>query len=464
MKANRTSSARVAILAACLWASAVHAGGTLTNFFLFQGISTDPNGRHPSGGLVHASDGNYYGTTTLQGIGNWGTVFQLTPAGQLNTIATFHNTNGNQPYGSLVQGADGRLYGTTSEGGPWKEGTVFAITTNGNLTTLAYFDGTNGAAPFDGLLPGSDGNFYGTTSAGGSGTNQSGTLFRLTPGGELTALVSFAVTNGANPFGSLVEDTNGFYYGTTYAGGLYGDGVVFRFDTNSGVVTALVSFDFTNNGANPQAGLLLASDGNFYGMTSAGGPDPSQSGTVFRMTPGGVLTTLVSFNGVNGSTPYYGALIQGSDGNLYGTTAAGGTNEVGNVFQMTLGGVVTSVGSFDALLLGGQPLGGLMEATPGSFFGTTYLSPENGNGGTIFHWTVPSPPQFLASGLSGHSYMLRFSTVTGQVYQVQYKSDINQSGWSNLGLSIPCTNSSSTVYDPMVPGSGGRVYRVVTVP
>jgi uncharacterized repeat protein (TIGR03803 family) len=458
--------------ATLLWLAAppAHAGVTISNIFLFQGSALDPNGRHPSSGLIRGTDGNFYGTTGQQGFTNSGTIFQLTPAGQITTLGILRNTNGADPFGELVQGTNGSLYGTASEGGVGNYGTIYEVTTNGVLSVLDMFNGTNGAAPYGGLLPGADGNFYGMTSAGGTDgylpnptgvTNGYGTVFKMTPAGVLTTIASFHGTNGATPYGALVEDTNGNFYGTTTAGGASGNGVVFELAAGNGAVSALVSFDYTNSGASPVAGLVQGTDGNYYGMTSTGGTN--SVGTVFRVTPAGALTTLVSFDTVNGYSPAYGALIQGRDGNFYGTTQLGGTNNAGNVFQMTLSGKVTSLVSFDGVVLGSYPVAGLLETAPGSFLGTTSDGAAANGGGTVFRLIVPPAPRFMAYGRSGNSFMLSWSTVTNQKYQLQYKTDLTQGIWNNLGVAIPCTNSTSTVYDPLVPGPG-RVYRVEQLP
>jgi uncharacterized repeat protein (TIGR03803 family) len=169
----------------------------------------------------------------------------------------------------------------------------------------------------------------------------------MTPAGVLTRLVEFSGANGENPAGGLVQGTNGNFYGTTSIGGNlslnagYGFGTVFKM-TPGGALTTLVSFNLTN-GYNPTAALVQGSDGNFYGTTTGGGA--GVGGTVFKMTPAGVLTTLVSFNGANGSQPSAG-LVQGSDGNFYGTAEYGGANGLGTVFQVTTNGTLTTLVSF----------------------------------------------------------------------------------------------------------------------
>jgi len=322
--------------------------GTFTTLVSFNGA----NGSHPSAALVQGSDGNFYGTTASGGTnGNNGTVYQMTPAGTLSTLVYFNGTNGSYPAAGLVQGSDGNFYGTTVSGGASGNGTVFQMTSAGVLRTLVSFGKTNGAAPLAALVQGSDGNFYGTTSLGGNLSLNNGagygTVFQMTPAGVLTRLVSFTGANGSYPSAGLVQGTNGSFYGTAeYGGNLslnagYGFGTVFKM-TPAGALTTLVSFNLAN-GYNPSAGLVQGSDGNFYGTTDGGGA--GGGGTVFKMTPAGALTPLVSFNGADGNSPQ-APLVQGSDGNFYGTTTYGGAGDLGTVFRVTPAGALTTLVSF----------------------------------------------------------------------------------------------------------------------
>jgi uncharacterized repeat protein (TIGR03803 family) len=328
----------------------VTTNGTLTTLVSFCAT----NGSYPLAGLVQASDGNFYGTTEYGGTnGNYGTVFEMTPAGVLTTLVSLNGNDGSYPAAALVQGSDGNFYGTTASGGASGMGTVFKITSSGVLTTLVSFSNTDGSVPLVGLIQGTNGNFYGTTFQGGDfvgglfGNTGIGTVFEMTPAGMLTTLVEFSGGDGANSAGGLVQGTDGNFYGTTSIGGNvslnagWGFGTVFKM-TPGGALTRLVSFNLTN-GYNPTAGLVLGIDGNFYGTTDGGGA--GGCGTVFKMTPAGVLTTLVSFNGTDGNSPQ-AALVQGSDGNFYGTTEYGGANGLGTVFQVTTNGTLTTLVSF----------------------------------------------------------------------------------------------------------------------
>ncbi|MGA3008462.1 MAG: choice-of-anchor tandem repeat GloVer-containing protein, partial [Opitutaceae bacterium] len=282
----------------------------------------------------------------------------------LNVIYNFTGSNngGVGPDAALVQGSDGYFYGTTMVGGSSNDGTVFKTTPAGALTTLVSFTGPNGAQPMAGLIEGTDGNFYGTTDGGGSSND--GTVFKTTPAGVLTTLVSFNGINGAQPMAALVEGTDGNFYGTTAGGGSNADGTVFQI-TSTGALTTLVSFNGTN-GSDPN-GLVRGSDGNFYGTTQEGGS--GGYGTLYKISPAGILTTLVSFDGVIGDAPL-AALVQGTDGNFYGTTSGQDFGDYGTVFMMTPAGTLTFLASFNGAN-GDDPSAALVQGSDGNFYGTT---------------------------------------------------------------------------------------------
>ena len=289
---------------------------------------------------------------TWGGANGFGTIFKITPNGALTTLHTFDDTNGANPR-SLVQGTEGTFYGTTQLGGANTEGTIFEITLSGRLTTLHSFgfEDPNGTQPIGALVQGTDGNFYGTTVLGGvGGCGQGcGTAFKITPGGTLTTLHSFDLTDGYEPYGGVVQGTDGTFYGTTYYGGANGKGVVFTM-TPSGTVTRLYSFcsqsDCTD-GALPQAGLVLGTDGNFYGTTTEGGTAKGicseGCGTIFEITSSGTLTTLYNFcselNGKvckDGARPVAG-MIQDTDGAFYGPAGGGGAKNDGTIYSLSVG-------------------------------------------------------------------------------------------------------------------------------
>lgn len=443
-------------------------GPTLATLISF-GIT---NGAKPSAGLLQGPDGAFYGTTQIGGSNNWGTVFKITSAGTFSNLFFFTGTGGAypgaNPGASLIWGANGVLYGTTEGGGVHDFGTVFALTTNGLFTSLISFTGTNGAWPGNypvaGLVWGTNGNLYGTTAFGG--TNDNGSVYELTTNGVFTSLISFNGTNGpplgAQPYARLLLGKDGNFYGTTQSGGTndllngdgLGDGTLFRM-TEAGALTTLISFNAAN-GAKPQAGLVQGVDGNFYGTAYYGGSQGA--GTLFKMTSGGVLTPLLSFNNTNGANPN-ASLIQGLDGSFYGTTQVGGAANYGTIFQLSPAGKLTSLISFGGTN-GADPVAELTQGIDGNFYGTTgsgTTSPQ----GTVFHF--PPPPLFLKWWQTNGMMVFTWSAAIGQTYQVQFKTNLNQTGWNDLGGVMNATNPITMGSDPVGPGPR-RLYRVGLLP
>ncbi|HTS18738.1 MAG TPA: choice-of-anchor tandem repeat GloVer-containing protein [Verrucomicrobiae bacterium] len=349
---------------------------TVTNLYIFAGQPND--GSNPHDGLVRGSDGDFYGTTSYGGTnmdGNYGcgTVFRISPSGTYTSLYSFTGSpDGAHPGGGVVQGSDGNFYGTTYSGGTSTDsnpvcspcqgvGTVFRVTPSGGCTILYSFGSqpNDGASPSAGLIQGSDGWFYGTTPYGG--TQGHGTVFRISASGSYTNLYSFTGgSDGAFPSAELVLGVDGNFYGTTEYGGAYSYGTVYRL-TPGGGVTNLHSFGgggpFVGDGANPIGRLVQGSDGNFYGTTISGGSRRGcidGCGTVFRVSPSGSYTNLYSFMGntfvsnivVNDGSEPGGGLVQGSDGYFYGTTGEGGTSEEGTAFRISTSGSYTSLYSF----------------------------------------------------------------------------------------------------------------------
>jgi len=234
-----------------------------------------------------------------------------------------------------IQGADGNLYGTGS-GGTYGEGTVFKLTPDGGLTVLYNFSGPDGSAPSQ-LIQATDGNFYGTTSYGG--VYGSGTVFRITPKGALTTLYSFTGGNdGSGPDGGVTQAVSenfpaSIFYGTT-GGGVYGYGTIYKFAA-AGALTTLHSFD-GSDGSYPQAPLVQGTDGNFYGTTDVGGPN-TNDGTIFQITPLGNFTLLHNFDGGDGAYLFGSGLVQRTDGTFFGTSESGGDTGCGTIYSLSMG-------------------------------------------------------------------------------------------------------------------------------
>jgi uncharacterized repeat protein (TIGR03803 family) len=360
------------------------------------------DGSNPSG-MMQGSDGNFYGTTSNGGQFNQGTVFRITPDGAETVLYSFAggNVDGASPTGDLVQGSDGNFYGATGNGGPGQCpgaepvgytgppascGTLFKLTPDGAETVLHFFSGgADGGQPTGSLVQGSNGSFYGTTSYG------SGTVFAITPQGEEAVLYSFPnYTNDGSKPSSLILGSDGNFYGTTFIGGKSNYGTVFRI-TPAGVETVLYSFLGGSDGELPSAPLVEGSDGNLYGTTPFGG---SKDGTIFRITAAAEETVLYAFPGTANVSNPYSPLIQGSDGNFYGTTDNGGNannacgaDGCGALYKITPAGNETVLHLFAGGPIDGAfPIGNLLQGSDGNFYGTTS---EGGqfDGGTVFQIT-----------------------------------------------------------------------------
>jgi uncharacterized repeat protein (TIGR03803 family) len=410
-------------------------------------------------GLVQGSDGNFYGTTMDGGDlpnYNYGTVFRITPGGNLQLLHTFSGAPGDGAYpeSGLVQGTDGNFYGTTANGGdisPWNYGTVFRVTPGGSVTILHSFTNYDGATPIAPLVQGSDGNFYGATSEGGPSTNcvnGCGTVFRISPSGSFQLLHPFSRADGQSP-NALLQGSDGYFYGTTYIGGYTGlcggngCGTVFRVSPNGDFQLLYTFSGYPIDGSYPMAGLVPGSDGNFYGTTSQGGVT-CFAGSVFRISSSGSLTSLCSFDcgsGVYGNSSV--GLVQGSDGNFYQLADSGG---VPVLFRISPSGNATNLYCSDYATLPIFP-SCLVQGIDGNFYGT---SSSGGTGtncsngcGTVFKVTVPlNPPANQISSIQRASTNLVFSipSVAYETYQLQFSSSMNPPNWVNVPA-VSVTNS-----------------------
>ncbi len=377
-------------------------GIAMSTLCSFNGGST---GALPFSPLVQGRDGVFYGTTIEGGVWGIGTVFKVTTNGSLATLYSFivgyggNYDYGGIPYGGLVLGNDGLFYGTAFEGGNYGDGTIFKIRTNGYLTDLATFNGNNGMLPVAGLTQGNDGNFYGTTLEGGA--YGYGTVFRMNPGGGLTTLVSFNGNDGAYPSSVLVQGGDGNFYGTTENGGTNGGaGTVFKM-TPAGMLSVLYSFSGGNDGAVPVAGLVQGVDGNFYGTAYLGGA--GGAGTVFKITPAAAFATLYSFTGGSDGNGPWGGLVQATDGNLYGTTQSGGAYGFGTVFQIAPAGSLTTIVQFENYN-GGSPSAALVQGTDGNLYGTTQTGGSAGDG-TVYKLSINGPLQITGQPQDQSAYI-----------------------------------------------------------
>ena len=422
------------------------------------------NGGTPSP-LVQGLDGTLYGTTEAGGPHDSGTFFKLGVGGVTvlyNFCSLTNCSDGLAPVGGLVLASDGNFYGNTAIGGPQEGGTIFKVTPAGVLTTISNLctqDGCpNGQGPMSSLIQASDGNLYGTTTSGGA--NGGGTVFKVTSQGALSALYSFCLPTtcpeGNQPAGSVVQGPDGNFYGTTGFGGSPGWGTAFKI-TPTGVLTTLHVFCVTTcaDGATPSSGLTLGSDGYFYGVTDAGGNGYGNggAGVVFKLAPDGTFTTIYTFCSPDCSTGEnpVAALVQGTDGNFYGTTPAGGTSNLGTIFSINASGALTILHTFTSKFSGESPAANMVQATNGAFFGTA----PAGNGGIIFGLSVglgPFVETVEASGKAGQTI-----GILGQGFKGTTAVSFN-------GTPATYVVSSSTYLKAKIPAGASSGFITVTTP
>jgi len=351
-------------------------------FTLLHSFS-DTDGSAPEGRLVQGRDGNFYGTTSdIVGAGsstNSGTVFRIDSDGHLTTLHTFNGEDGYQPSGALVQDSDGYLYGTTAAGVDSCYGTVFKVDMAGTVTTLHCFNGVDGARPRAGLVQGTDGDFYGTTLFGGSadgcGRDGCGTVFKIDPAGRFTTLHSFNGADGAYPRSELVLGKRGNLYGTTTALNDMCCGTIFRVDGTGHLIT--LRFFARSDQADAQfpGRLIEGRDGNVYGTTAG------LSGIIFRINSRGTLTTLFTLDSYPFGDPLAN-LIQASDGAFYGT----GINiysGIETIVKVDSTGKLKTLYSLSGSDVDGRFVTGLSQGSDGNLYGTAQ---EGGSSDNCFSY------------------------------------------------------------------------------
>jgi uncharacterized repeat protein (TIGR03803 family) len=343
-------------------------GQTFTTLAYFE------NGVYTFSSLIQGRDGNLYGTGNPGAAYGYGDIFKLSRDGTLTDLHDFCQqpgcTDGGYSGVSLALATDGNFYGSAS-GGTYNLGVIFKITPEGAYTVLHSFDGTDSSYP-GALIEASDGNFYGTAGR---------TVFRMSPQGQVQTLHIFnPSSDGVGPVAPLIQGSDGYLYGTTYAGGAgscpsssppQGCGTVYKIST-SGVFSVLHRFDYSD-GARPYAPVMQAGKGDYYGTTFEGAFTafngcPYGCGTVYKITSSGTLTVLHRFSFGDGGDTYAG-LVQGNDGNLYGACPDGGNGGFGEIFQITPAGKFSMLYGFSTMSEGGGATG-VFQATDGKFYGT----------------------------------------------------------------------------------------------
>jgi len=398
---NRRAAGAVLALAVTLFLAATASPSqaqTYRKLHAFHG----PDGAVPYGGLLRDPGGNLYGTTEYGGDFGNGTVFRLGKSGKLTVLHSFAGspTDGAFPRATLIRDSAGYLYGTTSEGGTSNLGTVFRVDTSGNESVLHSFAGGSGdgAYPYARVVRDSAGNLYGTTYSGGSANCTTefgpgcGTVYRVDAAGVETVLHAFTGgAEGSNPYGGVLVAATGDLYGTADLGGNLtcpghgesGCGTLFKLDP-AGTYTVLHTFHGGMDGATPLGDLIRDAAGNLYGTTAVGGSQGAiGSGTIYRLGAGGKITVLHRFVGFDGYCPV-GSLLRDSAGNLYGTTWAGGAQDWGVVFKLGKNGTFSVLHEFDGRGEGGGAQSGLVADAGNNLYGTTTDSAAHNNYGTVF--------------------------------------------------------------------------------
>ncbi|MEJ0047628.1 MAG: choice-of-anchor tandem repeat GloVer-containing protein [Rhodospirillales bacterium] len=381
----------LALLAALATAAPSRAHATEASYRVLYSFTGGADGGTPRAGLLRDSAGNLYGTTLDGGAHRHGpygsgTVFRIAPDRTETVLHSFGNgRDGAYPAAGLIADSSGNLYGTTSGVGPdgifVTAGNVFRLTpANKDKLLYAFQAGSDGAFPNSSLVRDSAGNIYGTTAAGANG-DQGGSIFKLTRFSKEFLLHEFAGGfDGAFPLGGLIEDSKGNLYGTTTGGGGLGLGVAFKL-AKDGTMITLHAFAGGSDGATPDGGLVVDKFGNLYGTTQGGGA--ADAGTVFKITPNGVESVLCAFAGGSaGAYPMAGLVID-AQGNLYGTTYAGGAGGVGTVFRLEPDGAELVLHSFVGGKDGAEPMAALVADTKGYLYGTTSQGGAEGRG-TVF--------------------------------------------------------------------------------
>jgi uncharacterized repeat protein (TIGR03803 family) len=397
---TRASAPRTWQIAVLLFALAMSSLGlhaqTYTVLYNFGNVSCDPEFPSNAGIIAQGRDGNLYSTTPGGGCYTNGAAFKMSPSGEMTLLHSFNNGTGDglMPQSGLTLATNGTFWGTSEGGANFNGGNIFYMTATGTFTSLYSFcaqpNCTDGGDPLAPPVQGMDGNFYGTTADKGnitlctSGNGGCGVIYKITPSSKYEVIYTFDETNGAIPEDPLLLGTDGNFYGTTFYGGsingVYnGNGVVFKV-TPQGKYTPIYVFCAQQgclDGGQPTDGLVQGADGNFYGTTTCCGTHLYSNffgGTIFKLTPAGQYTVLYDFcsqpNCADGGNAIAG-LIQGTDGNFYGTTQVGGANGNGTIFQITPEGQYTVLHSFD-FTDGNAPEGPLTQGTDGILYGQTY--------------------------------------------------------------------------------------------
>ena len=412
-------------------------------------------GSSPYGSLMQASNGKLYGMTLNGGDYSSGVIFEYDYENATFTKKyDFNNfdSSGRFSFGTLMQASNGKLYGLTNGDGYWDDDCLFEFDINQNIYTkkIGFGESPQGAKPWGSLLQADNGNLYGMTSGGGQASER-GVLFEYNPNADkFTVKVEFNGTEkGSSPYGSLIQAENGKLYGMTLGGGTYSDGVLFEYNPITEIYTKLIDFSGAENGSDPYGSLIEASNGKLYGLTNTGGAE--NMGIIFEYTPGSNTFVKKHDFGVNtdGSHPF-GSLFQASNGKLYGMTRNGGTLGYGIIFEFNPNDdTYTQKHDFDDTN-GKYPYGALIEVSDGQLYGMT-SSGETGNySGVIFEYAP-----------STNEYTLKFNfEYAGTNGKIPYGSLMQSSNGNLYGLTLTGGDFSEGVLFEFNPLTGDFIKKI----
>jgi uncharacterized repeat protein (TIGR03803 family) len=413
---------------------------------VLHNFASPPRGANARAGVIRDAAGNLFGTTYAGGAANAGVVFKVNTSGQQAVLYSFTGgTDGKNPWGGVVRDSSGNFYGTTYYGGAGGAGVVYKVDTTGHETVLYSFSGgLDGGYPEGGVIIDSAGNLYGTTEYGGAPYR--GVVFKVDTAGNETVLYTFSgETDGNQPLSGLFRDSSGNLYGTTYSGGASGAGVVFKVDT-LGNETVLYSFTGGDDGGSPWAGVILDASGNIYGTTAFGGTD--NAGVVYKLDTTGHETVLHSFTfGADGGEPLSG-VVRDSAGDLFGTTFSGGLGGAGVVYKLNTSGHETKLYSFTGGADGKFPSwAGVIRDSSGNFYGTT-ANGGTANAGVVFKLDTSGNEtvvySFPGTADGGDPYGGVVLDSAGNLYGTTY---MGGTGFSGVIYKVDTTGQQTVLYN-----------------
>jgi uncharacterized repeat protein (TIGR03803 family) len=460
----------LALVVSCIFTTLPANSQTYSVLYNFGTRTHDPI--NPSGNLAQGPDGAMYGTSYDGGLYGQGTVFKVSTGGKVNVLHSFcalaNCADGSSPDGGLTLRPDGHFMGTTLTGGSYGYGTIFEITQTGDLHVLYNFTGgADGAYPSAPPILGPDGSFYGTVTQGGLAPG-CGTIYRITNSGATVGgfqlLHKFNNANGCEPAAALMLSTNGEFYGPAVYGGSAGYGVIFKI-TTAGKFAVLHNFEGDGDGYDPAGSLVEGSDGNFFGTTR--GLNSAEGGGIFQMTPEGTVTSVHHLNGSTDGNYVSAGVIEATDGNFYGVAEDGGTDEnlncnsgCGTLFRTTMAGAFSVLYNFEfttGYFADSIPF----QHTNGMLYGDTYWGGITSGvcapfGCGVFYRWDGHLPAFVS--------LVRYQGKVGSEVEILGQGFTASTTVSFNGVTAPATVVSGTFLRAVVPSGATTGPVTVTTP